>query len=102
MKKRFAKSNRGGLWKAIDGKILEVSARYGDVAARLSISVTAILVQSDTWLVLDPWPKPQAQATGMWHVPSPRLCLGRVKWELHGFRTWPRKAMRCETTAIIR
>jgi hypothetical protein len=33
VKKRFAKSNRGGLWKAIDGKILEVSARYGDVAA---------------------------------------------------------------------
>lgn len=80
MKKRFAKSNRGGLWKAIDGKILEVSARYGDVAARLSSSVTAI--QSDTWLVLDPWPKPQAQATGSVACPFSAAVPGACEVEV--------------------
>lgn len=72
MKKRFAKSNQGGLRKAIDGKILEVSARHGDVAARLSSSVTARTVRHLAGV------GPLAEATGTSHrqFPSPRLCLG--------------------------
>jgi hypothetical protein len=73
----------------LSGKFLEVSAA---MATWLQLDD---LPNRETCLVLDPCPKPQAQATAS---PSPRLCLGGAKC-FDGFRRGPRKAMPWEAKA---